>query len=326
MRYSILDLANVNHKETPREAFSRSIDLAQLGEKLGFTRFWVAEHHNMINIASSATAVLIGHIAHHTKTIRLGSGGIMLPNHAPLMVAEAFGTLETLFPGRIDLGLGRAPGTDPETSMALRRDPNRAEHFPQEVMELLHYFHPQDNQRIHAIPGMGLDVPIWILGSSLFGAQLAAHLGLPYAFAAHFAPAQMKDALAIYRKHFQPSTYLDKPYAMLCLNAVVADSNDEATYQFTTMQQSFTQLIRNARTLTAPPITDMESYWNPVEKRHVSSMLNISAVGDKASAKDYITNLLQEVEVEELMFAGVLYDNDARLYSFQLISEIMQSL
>ena len=326
MKYSILDLANINQHQTPKHAFERAVALARLGEKEGFHRYWVAEHHNMVNIASSATAVLIGHIAGKTEKIRVGSGGIMLPNHAPLMVAEAFGTLETLYPNRIDLGLGRAPGTDQITSHALRRDPSRADQFPSEVMELLTYFHPVDNQKIHAIPGMNLDIPIWILGSSLFGAQLAAHLGLPYAFAGHFAPTQMKDALRIYRERFKPSQYLDKPYSMLCLNGILADTQQEAEFEFTTMQQSFTQLIRDARKLTPPPIEDMESYWNPLEKRHVTSMLRLSAVGDKESARDFITELLSEIEVDELMFAGVIFDAEKRLHSFKLISELMSSL
>lgn len=326
MKYSILDLANINQHQTPKDAFEGAVALAQLGEKEGFHRYWVAEHHNMVNIASSATAVLIGHIAEKTTSIRVGSGGIMLPNHAPLMVAEAFGTLETLYPQRIDLGLGRAPGTDQITSHALRRDPSRADQFPNEVMELLTYFHPVDNQRIHAIPGMNLDIPIWILGSSLFGAQLAAHLGLPYAFAGHFAPAQMQAALKIYRERFQPSQYLDQPYSMLCLNGILADTQEEAEYEFTTMQQSFTQLIRDDRKLTPPPIKEMDDYWNPLEKRQVSSMLRLSAVGDKETAHDFITELLTEIEVDELMFAGVIYDAEKRLHSFKLISEVMNSL
>lgn len=326
MKFSILDLANINQDETPKNAFERAVSLAKLGENSGFHRFWVAEHHNMVNIASSATAVLIGHIAGNTNTIRVGSGGIMLPNHAPLMVAEAFGTLETLYPNRIDLGLGRAPGTDQMTSRALRRDPSRADQFPQEVMELLSYFHPEDQQRINAIPGMNLNVPVWILGSSLFGAQLAAHLGLPYAFAGHFAPTHMESALRIYREQFKPSQYLDKPYSMLCLNGVLADTKAEAEFEFTTMLQSFTQLIRDDRKLTPPPISDMERYWNPLEKRHVTSMLKLSAVGDKAHAKDFITELLSTIEVNELMFAGVIYDAEKRLHSFKLISEVMQSL
>lgn len=326
MKFSILDLANINQHEAPKNAFERAVSLAKLGENLGFHRFWVAEHHNMVNIASSATAVLIGHIAGNTTSIRVGSGGIMLPNHAPLMVAEAFGTLETLYPNRIDLGLGRAPGTDQMTSRALRRDPSRADQFPQEVMELLSYFHPEDGQRINAIPGMNLDVPIWILGSSLFGAQLAAHLGLPYAFAGHFAPTHMESALRIYREQFKPSQYLDKPYSMLCLNGVLADTQAEAEFEFTTMLQSFTQLIRDDRKLTPPPISDMDQYWNPLEKRHVTSMLKLSAVGDKDHAKDFITELLSTIEVDELMFAGVIYDAEKRLHSFKLISEVMQSL
>lgn len=328
MKYSILDLANINQHQSPKNAFERAVSLAQLGEKEGYMRFWVAEHHNMINIASSATAVLIGHLAEKTTSIRVGSGGIMLPNHAPLMVAEAFGTLETLYPSRIDLGLGRAPGTDQATSYALRRDPSRAEHFPAEVVELLSYFHPEDNQKINAIPGMNLDVPVWILGSSLFGAQLAAHLGLPYAFAGHFAPTHMMDALKIYRDRFQPSRYLDKPYSMLCMNAILSDDQEDAHIQFTTMKQSFTQLIRDDRKLTPPPIAldAMEEYWNAAEKRHVNGMLRLSAVGTKEDAKQFIEELLSTIEVDELMFAGMIYDNDQRLHSFKLLSEVMKSL
>lgn len=328
MKYSILDLANINQHETPKNAFDRAVKLATLGENEGFSRFWVAEHHNMVNIASSATAVLIGHIASQTNSIRVGSGGIMLPNHAPLMIAEAFGTLETLYPQRIDLGVGRAPGTDQITSRALRRDPSRAEEFPNDVIELLSYFHPEDNQRINAIPGMNLDIPVWILGSSLFGAQLAAHLGLPYAFAGHFAPTHMLDALKIYRERFKSSRYLDKPYSILCMNAVIADKREDALTEFTTMQQSFTQLIRDDRKLTPPPISleEMEAYWNPMEKHHVTSMLSLSAVGDKDDARNFISNLLLEIEVDELMFAGAVYDIEKRLHSFKCLAEVMRSL
>ncbi len=326
VKYSILDLANINQKESARDAFQRALDLAQHGEKWGYERFWVAEHHNMVNIASSATAVLIGYLAAGTEKIRVGSGGIMLPNHAPLIVAEQFGTLESLYPNRIDLGLGRAPGTDPQTSFALRRDPSRANAFPNEVVELLNYFHPQDNQKIHAIPGMDLDIPVWILGSSFFGAQLAAKLGLPYAFAAHFAPTHMYTALDIYRKEFQPSQFLEKPYAMLCMNACAAESTEEAEYLFTTLQQSFTQLIRNDRKLTPPPIESMEQYWNPYEASHVSQMLKVSAVGDFAKVKEEIEEILRKTEVDELMFTGVIYDNKARLRSFEIVSEVMKSL
>lgn len=326
VKYSILDLANINQKESARDAFHRALTLAQHGEKWGYERFWVAEHHNMVNIASAATSVLIGFLAGGTNTIRVGSGGIMLPNHSPLMVAEQFGTLESLYPGRIDLGVGRAPGTDPQTAYALRRDPSRANAFPNDVVELLHYFHPEDNQKIHAIPGMDLDIPVWILGSSFFGAQLAAQLGLPYAFAAHFAPTHMYDALEIYRREFRPSQFLEKPYAMLCMNACAADSTKEAEFLFTTMQQSFTQLVRNDRKLTPPPIESMDDYWTPYEASHVSQMLKISAVGDHAKVKQEIIEILEKTQVNELMFAGVIYNNEARLRSFEIVSEVMQTL
>lgn len=252
---SILDLVPVNQGATVTNALHNSLNLAQHAEKWGYTRFWVAEHHNMPNIASSATAILIGYLASGTKNIRIGAGGIMLPNHAPIVVAEQFGTLESLFPGRIDLGLGRAPGSDPLTMRALRRDSTRADNFADEVTELKSYFSPASaGHTIQAIPGSGLNIPLWILGSSLFGAHLAAIMGLPYVFAAHFAPEFMHQALDVYRQNFQPSDVLDKPYSVVCINAVVAHNDRQAEYLFTTTQQSVANLVRGQRELMMPPI------------------------------------------------------------------------
>src|SRR3954470_24108607 len=264
---SVLDLAPIPQGATPAEALRRTLDLAQHAEQWGFHRYWLAEHHNMVGIASAATAVVIGYVAGGTRTIRVGAGGIMLPNHAPLIIAEQFGTLECLYPGRIDLGVGRAPGTDQRTLRALRRDPTSADTFPQDVLELQALLAAvQPDQAIQAVPGAGSNVPIWILGSSLFGAQLAAMLGLPYAFASHFAPGALMQALQVYRERFQPSAQLDRPYAMVGVNVIDADTDEEARDLFTSAQQSFTNLFRGARGKLQPPIDDIESYWSPHEK------------------------------------------------------------
>ncbi|MDX6305630.1 MAG: hypothetical protein QOI77_2599, partial [Blastocatellia bacterium] len=282
---SILDLVPVILGETPREALRKSLDLAQHAERLGYTRYWVAEHHNMTAIASAATSVVIGYLAGGTSTIRVGSGGIMLPNHSPLVIAEQFGTLESLYPGRIDLGLGRAPGTDQRTLRALRRDPGRADDFPQDVLELQTLLAPvKPGQAVRAVPGYGTEVPIWILGSSTFGAELAASLGLPYAFASHFAPAALIDALDIYRRTFKPSKQLNPsnqlgPHAMMGVNVVAADTDEEARHLFTTVQQSFTNLLRGSPGKLQPPIDNIEEYWTPAEKRQASRMLKHSIVG-----------------------------------------------
>ena len=278
---SVLDLAPVTEGSTVSQAFANSLDLARHAERSGYTRYWLAEHHNMPGIASAATAVLIGHIAAGTSSIRVGAGGIMLPNHSPLQVAEQFGTLASLHPGRIDLGLGRAPGTDQPTARALRRYFDGADSFPQDVQELLRYFAPaQPGQPVQAVPGAGVDVPVWLLGSSLFSAQLAALLGLPFAFASHFAPDQMDEALAVYRSQFRPSARLAAPYAMLGLNVVAADSGDEARRLFTTQQQSFVRLRRGTPGLIPPPIDDIESWWTPQEKAGVERALACAVVGD----------------------------------------------
>jgi luciferase family oxidoreductase group 1 len=277
---SILDLSPIPQGASAAEALRNTLALAQHAEALGFKRFWLAEHHNMPGIASAATALVIGHVAGGTKTIRVGSGGIMLPNHSPLVIAEQFGTLASLYPGRIDLGLGRAPGTDMLTARALRRDiATSAEQFPQDVQELQSYFEPTaPGQRIRAVPGAGLDMPIWLLGSSLFSAQLAAMLGLPFAFASHFAPDDMMQALQIYRSRFAPSKQLERPYAMLGVNVVGADSDKEARRQFTSQQQSFINLRRGTPGQVPPPIDDIEAYWSPAEKVMASHMLTVTAV------------------------------------------------
>ncbi|MCG7392701.1 LLM class flavin-dependent oxidoreductase, partial [Microvirga sp. ACRRW] len=275
--FSILDLAHITEGSTASDALRNSLDLAQHAEALGYNRFWLAEHHNMVGIASAATSVAIAHVAGGTKSIRVGAGGIMLPNHSPLVIAEQFGTLDALFPGRIDLGAGRAPGTDQRTMLALRRDPTSADTFPQDVLELQALLGPlQPGQMIQAVPGTDSNVPLWILGSSLFGSQLAAMLGLPYAFASHFAPNALFQALQVYRERFQPSAQLDKPYAMVGVNVIAADTDEEAKRLFTSAQQAFTNMFRGTRGKLQPPIDDIETYWTPSEKAQASGMLACS--------------------------------------------------
>lgn len=326
--FSILDLAPVAQGSTPAASLSHSLDLAQHAERWGYRRYWLAEHHNMPGIASAATAVVIGHIAAGTKTIRVGAGGIMLPNHAPLIVAEQFGTLATLYPGRIDLGLGRAPGTDMHTARALRRDlATSAEEFPQDVQELQYYFKaPEPGQRIQAVPGAGVDVPLWILGSSLFGAQLAAALGLPYAFASHFAPADMMNALALYRRNFRPSTQLDRPYAMLTVNVLTAESDAEARYHFTSQQQAFINLRRGRPGLLPPPIADIDSYWTAEERPGVEHALSCSFVGAPEAVRNGLQSFLDRTKPDELMITGHVFDHAARLRSYELTAGIREEL
>ena len=322
--YSLLDLAPVCEGSTPAQAFANSLDLARHAEALGYTRYWLAEHHNMPGIASAATALLIGHIAGGTSTLRVGAGGAMLPNHAPLQVAEQFGTLASLYPGRIDLGLGRAPGTDQATLQALRRHYAGAEAFPSDVMELLRYFEPvQPGQPVQAVPGAGLEVPVWILGSSLFGAQLAAALGLPYAFASHFAPAAMSEALALYHRDFKPSRRLRAPYAMLALNVVAADTRAQAQRLFTTQQQAFVRLRRGAPGLVPPPVDDIEAFWTPAEKAMVEQALACAVVGDAADVREGIADFARRHRPDELMLTANIFDHDKRLRSFQIAAEVM---
>jgi luciferase family oxidoreductase group 1 len=320
---SILDLVPVVLGETPREALPKSLDLAQHAERFGYKRFWVAEHHNMTGIASAATSVVIGYLACGTSTIRVGSGGIMLPNHSPLVIAEQFGTLESLYPGRIDLGLGRAPGTDQRTLHALRRDPMRADNFPEDVLELQSLLAPaKTGQAVRAVPGAGTEVPLWILGSSTFGAELAAALGLPYAFASHFAPDALFAALQIYRKQFKPSKQLDHPYAMVGVNVVAADTDEEARRLFTTVQQSFTNLVRGAPGKLQPPIDNIEEYWTPAEKHQASRMLKYSIVGSPETVRRDLESFVALTEADELMVVSSLYDHAARIRSYEIVAEL----
>ncbi|HEY9537606.1 MAG TPA: LLM class flavin-dependent oxidoreductase [Kiloniellaceae bacterium] len=319
---SILELARVTEGSDARAALDNARDLAAHAEGWGYRRLWVAEHHNMPGIASAATAVVIAHIAGGTSTLRVGAGGIMLPNHAPYIVAEQFGTLAQLFPGRIDLGLGRAPGTDQATLQALRRSPAAADSFPQDVLELQAFLAPrQPDQRIVAVPATGTEVPLWILGSSHFGAVLAAELGLPYAFASHFAPAQLLQALEIYRSRFKPSKQLDRPYAMVGANVIAADSDREARRLATTQQMSFADLFRGARGLSRPPIDDIESYWSPLEKAQAMQMLARSVVGSPETVRAGIQAFMKETGADELMVVSDVYEHTARLRSFELIAE-----
>ena len=320
---SILDLAFVPDGATPAEALRRTLELAQHAEQWGYKRFWLAEHHNMVGIASAATSVVIGYVAGGTRTIRVGAGGIMLPNHSPLVIAEQFGTLETLYPGRIDLRLGRAPGTDQRTLRALRRTPMSAESFPQDVLELQALLGPlQPGQVVEAVPGTGLEVPLWILGSSLYGAQLAAALGLPYAFASHFAPDDLLAALATYRAGFRPSMQLAAPYAMVGANVIVADTDAEARRIFTSIQQSVANLLRGARGRLNAPIDDIESYWTPAEKAQASRMLARSFVGAPATVRAGLEQFVADTQADEIIVAAGIFSQAARLRSYELLAEL----
>jgi luciferase family oxidoreductase group 1 len=325
--FSVLDLAPVVHGATPADALRNSLDLAQHVERWGFRRYWVAEHHNMVGIASAATAVVIGYIAAGTRTIRVGSGGIMLPNHAPLVIAEQFGTLESLYPGRIDLGLGRAPGTDQHTVRALRRHPDDAENFPGDVLELQALLGPlRPGQAVQAVPGTGLHVPIWILGSSLFGAKMAAMLGLPYAFASHFAPDALLKALEVYRREFKPSAQLASPYAMVAVNVIAADTEGEGRRLFSSLQQQFTNMLRGARGLLQPPIEDIETYWSPAERAQASNMLRYAFAGSAQSVRSALQRCIAETAADEVMVASAIFDHAARLRSYEILGEVAKAL
>lgn len=320
---SILDLVRVRQNSDPRDALDHARDLAAHAERWGYRRFWVAEHHNMPGIASAATSLVIAHIAAGTNTIRVGAGGVMLPNHAPLIIAEQFGTLATLFPDRIDLGLGRAPGTDQATLRALRRDPASADSFPHDVLELQALLAPaQPGQTIRAVPGAGTEVPLWILGSSTFGAQLAAEFGLPYAFASHFAPDALDIALEIYRTRFKPSKQLTKPYAMVGINIIAADSDAEARQLATTQQMSFVDLHRGTRGLSKPPIDDIEAYWSPLERAQAARMLACSIVGARDKVRAGMEWFIARTGADELMIVSDVFDHAARLRSFEIIAGI----
>ncbi|WP_371328446.1 LLM class flavin-dependent oxidoreductase [Paracoccus sp. SM22M-07] len=324
--YSLLDLSPVPEGSTAQDAIRNTIDLAQHAEEWGYRRFWLAEHHNMPGIASAATAVLIGLVAQATSRIRVGAGGIMLPNHAPLTVAEAFGTLATAFPGRIDLGLGRAPGGDGAVIRALRRDP-MADSFPQDVVELLDYFgEERPDAAVRAIPGEGTHVPVWILGSSTFGAQLAAHLGLPYAFASHFAPDDMERALAIYRERFRPSPWGQKPYVVMAANVFAADDAAEAAYLRTTMQLAFARLRTGQPGKLPRPVRDIDAEIGASVRQGVDRALRISAVGDRDQVRDQMAALIAAHRPDEVILTGQIHDHAARLRSFQIAAEVMQDL
>lgn len=322
---SILELGRVREGSTRADALNEARRLAQHAEALGYKRFWVAEHHNMPAVTTAATSLVISHIASGTKTIRVGAGGIMLPNHAPYIIAEQFGTLEALYPGRIDLGLGRAPGTDQLTLRALRVHPEEAERFPQDVIELQMWLGPmKDGQRIEAVPGSGSNVPIWILGSSLFGAQLAAELGLPYGFASHFAPQALDEALAVYRSRFKPNEKMAKPYALIGVNIIAAETDEEAKYLATSQQMSFANLVRGVRALMQPPIDDIDTYWTPQEKARAAAMLDVALIGSRDTVRRGIDKLLARTQADELMIVSDMYDPEKRRRSFEIIAEVMK--
>jgi len=327
--YSLLDLVPIREGHDAAEAFRASRDLARKAEAHGYRRYWLAEHHNMPGIGSAATAVLIGHIAGATSTMRVGSGGVMLPNHSPLVVAEQFGTLASLYPGRIDLGLGRAPGTDPNTVRALRRERiDAAERFPHDVRELQAYFQPAGTgQSVRAVPGAGIDVPIWILGSSTTSAALAASLGLPYAFASHFAPFEMLDALALYRDRFRPSSQLNRPYAMVGVNVVAAGTDTEAQQAFTSKQQQFLTLMRGrAPGPLPPPVENMQRLWSREERARIQAMLQTSAVGSVETVRDQLAAIVTETAADELIVTSQIFDPEAALHSCALLASACQQL
>ncbi|MDB5802621.1 MAG: class flavin-dependent oxidoreductase [Rhodocyclales bacterium] len=325
--FSVLDLAPITEGSDAAQSFRNTLDLAQHAERWGFQRYWLAEHHSMPGIASAATAVVIGHVAAGTSTIRVGAGGIMLPNHSPLVIAEQFGTLESLFPGRIDLGLGRAPGSDQAAARAMRRSLTSGDEFPQDVVELMGYFEPAGpGQRVRAVPGEGLKVPVWILGSSLFGAQLAAALGLPYAFASHFAPEQMMEAIALYRAQFQPSTQLDKPYVMLGFNVFAADTDEEAQVLATSMQQAFVNLRSGRPSRLKPPVPGYTDLLAPHEKALLANVLSSSAVGAPATVRAKLAAFIERTGADELMITCQMFDHRARVHSFEIAAQARDSL
>lgn len=323
---SILDLVPIVVGATPALALRNSLDLAQNAERLGYNRYWVAEHHNLTGVGSAATSVVIGYLAGGTKTMRIGAGGIMLPNHAPLVIAEQFGTLASLYPDRIDLGVGRAPGSSQQTLRALRRGAESAATFPNDVQELQALFEPAaPRQIVQAVPGAGVEVPIWILGSSTFGAHLAALLGLPYAFASHFAPAALIDALYIYRGRFTPSRQQDRPHVMLGVNIVAAETDREAKYLFSTVQQSFTNLVRGRPGPAQPPIEDIDAYWTPAEKAQVSQLLTYSIVGSPQTVRTGLDQFVELTKADELMVSTHIFDHRARVRSYEILMEVAAS-
>ncbi|MCW2268870.1 Limonene 1,2-monooxygenase [compost metagenome] len=325
-KFSALDLVPVRADAGPAQSLRNSLDLAQHVEKFGYNRFWVAEHHNMDGIASSATAVLLGYLAGGTSTLRVGAGGVMLPNHAPLVIAEQFGTLESLYPGRIDLGLGRAPGSDQMTARALRRERSgSADDFPDDVEELVRYLGPRTpDQKVIAVPGYGTQVPIWLLGSSLFSAQLAGMRGLPYAFASHFAPRYVHEAIRIYRDHFQPSAVLDKPYVMLGVPLVAADTDEQADYLATSVYQRILALMRGQSLVQRPPVQTMDGLWLPHEREAVGSFLGLAMVGGPQKIRAKLEVLLEQTQADELIFTCDVYEHADRIRSYELLAQVMQ--
>lgn len=324
VKFSVLDLVPVTEGNTIKNSFRNSLGLAQKVESLGFERFWISEHHNMESIASSATAILIGYIAQGTNSIRVGSGGIMLPNHAPLVVAEKFGTLETLYPGRIDLGLGRAPGTDQKTAMALRRmRMETVQDFPDDVLELQRLFSAENKgESVRAIPGEGLNIPIYLLGSSTFSAHLAGMLGLPYAFASHFAPTHLYTALNLYKESFKPSSQLEKPYSIACLNIIAAETDREAERLSTSQKQFALGIIRNERKPMPPPIESMQGVWSEPEEAAIQQMMYYSFIGSKETIENELKTFVEETGVDEIMVVSHIYDHNARLRSYEIVSEL----
>lgn len=323
IKFSILDLAMVTNDGSPTKTFANSADLAQHAEKWNYSRYWLAEHHNMEGVASTATAVLIGYVASVTNTLRVGSGGIMLPNHAPLVVAEQFGTLATLYPNRIDLGLGRAPGTDQLTAMALRRDMKAVISFDENIKELQKYLSEANKTgAVRAIPGEGLNIPIWILGSSTDSAYVAAALGLPYAFASHFAPAHLFDAIDIYRKHFKPSAQLEQPYVMACINIIAADTDEEAARLATSFKKLFLGIITGKRAKLAAPVNPVDGWMDPLEEAALQQMIRYSFVGGPEKISMELQRFLDVTNVDEIMVSTPVYDHSARLHSYELVSRL----
>lgn len=324
IKFSILDLAPILEGSTAADSFKNSVRLAQHVEKMGYKRYWLAEHHNMPGIASSATPLVIGYIAAGTTNIRVGSGGIMLPNHSPLVVAEQFGTLESMYPGRIDLGLGRAPGTDHATARALRRsERTNGSEFPDQLAELREYLQPTTINPVRAIPGEGLNIPIWLLGSSGFSAQLAGQLGLPFAFASHFAPDYLLHALELYRHHFRPSEALDKPYVMIGVNVIAADTDEKAKWLATSQAQAFLNIVRGRSGKLNPPVESMEGIWNDFEKGIVEKMLHYSVSGSSATVQEKLQQFLDETQADEMIVNTHVYDQNERIRSYEVLAGIV---
>ncbi|MDF2000863.1 LLM class flavin-dependent oxidoreductase [Peribacillus frigoritolerans] len=323
---SVLNLSPIRQGQEPKDAIDAMVDLAKATEEMGYNRYWIAEHHNTPTLVSSATSILIKHTLEHTKTIRVGSGGVMLPNHSPLVVAEQFGTMATIYPNRLDLGLGRAPGTDMMTASALRRSQNDSVYtFPNDVNSLLTYFGPEEKQGyVKAYPGVGTKIPLYILGSSTDSANLAAQLGLPYVFASHFAPRHMEEAISIYRNRFQPSDYLDSPYMMVCLNVIATETDEEAKRESTTMQQFFLNIVQGTQFPLQPPVNSMDNLWSEPEKEMASSMTSVALMGSKETVKAQLTNFQEKYNVDEIMAVSFIFNPEKQKRSYQIFKEIVE--